>query len=131
MSSFSAFSAPLLSVYAASKAFVMKWTEDMEMEYSRSGVTIMCAYPYYVVSNMSKIRKANWSTPTPSAYAVSLLNQLGCVSSTTGYWAHDLMHFGISAIGPLAPIISMKMLQAVRARAIKKKQKLNSEKKAE
>jgi len=131
MSSFSAFGGPLLSVYAASKAFVMKWSEDMEMEYSRKGVTIMCAYPYYVVSNMSKIRKSNWSTPTPGAYAVSLLNQLGCVSSTTGYWAHDLMHFGISAIGPLAPIITMKMLQTVRARALKKKERLNNEKKAE
>lgn len=120
-----------MSVYAASKAFVMKWSEDMEMEYSRKGVTIMCAYPYYVVSNMSKIRKSNWSTPTPGAYAVSLLNQLGCVSSTTGYWAHDLMHFGISAIGPLAPIITMKMLQTVRARALKKKERLNNEKKAE
>ena len=80
MSSFSAMGAPLLSVYSASKAFVMQWSADMEMEYSSKGVTVMCAYPYYVVSNMSKIRKANWTTPTPRAYAVSLLNQLGCVS---------------------------------------------------
>ena len=51
--------------------------------------------------------------------------------STTGYWAHDLMHFGITAIGPLAPIITLKMLQAVRSKAHKKKEKANSEKKAE
>jgi len=131
MSSFSALGAPLLSVYGASKAFVMKWSEDMEMEYSRKGVTIMCAYPFYVVSNMSKIRKSSWSTPTPGAYAKSLLNQLGCVSCTTGYWAHDLMNFGLTVIGPLGPIISMKTLQAVRARALKKKERLNNEKKAE
>ena len=60
MSSFSALGAPLLSVYGASKAFVMKWSEDMEMEYSRKGVTIMCAYPFYVVSNMSKIRSESY-----------------------------------------------------------------------
>jgi len=131
MSSFSAMGAPLLSVYSASKAFVMQWSADMEMEYSAKGVTVMCAYPYYVVSNMSKIRRANWTTPNPRAYALSLLNQLGCVSSTTGYWAHDLMHFGITAIGPLAPIITLKMLQAVRSKAHKKKEKANSEKKAE
>ena len=53
---------------------------DLELEYSGRGVTVMCAYPCYVVSNMSKIRKANWSTPTPGHYAVSMLNQLGCVS---------------------------------------------------
>ena len=95
MSSFSAFSGPLLSVYAASKAFVIQWSADMEMEYSSKGITIMCACPYYVVSNMSKIRKANWSTPTPTVYSKSLLSQLGCVSFTTGFWAHDLMHFAI------------------------------------
>ena len=131
LSSFSAFGAPLLSVYSACKAFVLQWSTDLELEYSGKGITIMCAYPCYVVSNMSKIRKANWSTPTPGAYARSLLAQLGCVSATTGYWAHDLMHFAITVIGPLQPIITMKMMQAVRAKALKRKEKLNSEKKAE
>ena len=41
------------------------------------------------------------------------------------------MHFGISAIGPLAPIITLKMLQAVRVKAHKKKQRANGEKKTE
>merc|ERR1739838_88561 len=113
MSSFSAFSGPLLSVYAASKAFVIQWSADMEVEYSGKGITIMCACPYYVVSSKS------------------LLGQLGCVSFTTGFWAHDLMHFAISVIGPLAPIITMKMLSAVRVRALKKKERLNMEKKRE
>eukprot|EP00090_Calanus_glacialis_P042096 TRINITY_DN74763_c0_g1_i1.p1 TRINITY_DN74763_c0_g1~~TRINITY_DN74763_c0_g1_i1.p1 ORF type:complete len:307 (-),score=112.39 TRINITY_DN74763_c0_g1_i1:193-1113(-) len=131
MSSFSAFSGPLLSVYAASKAFVIQWSADMELEYSDKGITIMCACPYYVVSNMSKIRKANWSTPTPVVYSKSLLGQLGCVSFTTGFWAHDLMHFAISVIGPLAPIVTLKMLKSVRVRALKKKERLNLEKKRE
>ena len=51
--------------------------------------------------------------------------------STTGIWAHDLVHFGITAIGPLAPIITLEMLQAVRSKAHKKKERANSEKKAE
>ena len=58
-------------------------------------------------------------------------NQKFDLFSTTGYWAHDLMHFGITAIGPLAPIITLKMLQAVRAKAHKKKERANSDKKAE
>ena len=41
------------------------------------------------------------------------------------------MRFAITAIGPLATIITMKMLQAVRAKALKKKQKANVEKKSE
>ena len=98
---------------------------------SRQGVSVMCACPYYVVSNMSKIRKPSWSTPTPAIYSRSLLAQLGCVSFTCGYWAHDLMHAAITLIGPLAPIVTMKMLQSVRARAIRKKEKINAEKKRE
>ena len=35
MSSFSAFCGPLLSVYSASKAFVVQWSADLELEYSR------------------------------------------------------------------------------------------------
>ena len=60
-----------------------------------------------------------------------LTKSLFYLYSTTGYWAHDLMHFGITAIGPLAPIITLKMLQAVRAKAHKKKERANSDKKAE
>ena len=95
LSSFAAFSGPLLSVYSASKAFVNQWSANMELEYSNKGITIMCACPYYVVTNMSKIKEVSWSTPTPHVYSKSLLAQLGSVTFTTGFWAHDLMYAGI------------------------------------
>jgi len=34
-------------------------------------------------------------------------------------------------IGPLAPIVTLKMLKSVRVRALKKKERLNLEKKRE
>ena len=56
---------------------------------------MMCAAPYYVVSNMSKIKRASLTTPTATTYAASVLAQLGTTTFTYGYWAHDLVAFGI------------------------------------
>ena len=65
------------------------------MEYRDQGITMMCAAPYYVVSNMSKIKRASLTTPTATTYAASVLAQLGTTTFTYGYWAHDLVAFGM------------------------------------
>jgi len=95
MSSFSAHCGPLLSVYSGSKAFVIQFSSDLEMEYRDQGITMMCAAPYFVVSNMSKIKRASLTTPTATTYAASVLAQLGTTTFTYGYWAHDLVAFGM------------------------------------
>lgn len=64
---------PLLSVYAASKAYVDKFTSDLEVEYGRYGIVIQCILPGYVVSNMSKLRKPTLIAPTPEAFVKSAL----------------------------------------------------------
>jgi len=124
MSSFLAHSGPLLSVYAASKAFVMQWSKDMQLEYKDQGITVMCAAPYYVASNMSKIKKTSWTTPSPTSYSKSVLSQLGLVGVTAGFWSHDLITTGISLLGPLGPEKMLEMLRDVRARAIRRKEKI-------
>ena len=65
------------------------------MEYRDQGISTLCAAPYYVVSNMSKIRRPSWTTPTATTYAKSVLAQLGTTTFTYGYWAHDLVAFGL------------------------------------
>jgi len=121
MSSFSALCGPLLSVYAGTKAFVIQWSKDMQVEYSGKGISVMCAAPYYVVSNMSKIRKPSLTTPTAPVYARSVLGQLGTVNFTFGYWSHDLVAWAISLLGPFGSNITFNVLKSVRARALKKK----------
>jgi len=124
MSSFLAYSGPLLSVYAASKAFVMQWSQDMQLEYRDQGITVMCAAPYYVASNMSKIKKTSWTTPSPSTYSKSVLSQLGLVGVTAGFWSHDLITTGLGLLGPFGSEKMMDMLRSIRARAIRKKEKI-------
>ena len=93
LSSFLCHGGPLLSVYAASKAFVRQFSRDLQTEYQESGnfsliiltfnqrinvsgVTVMCAAPYYVASKMSKIRHSTWTVPSPDKYAASVLSQV-------------------------------------------------------
>jgi len=123
MSSFSAHCGPLLSVYSGSKAFVIQFSSDLEMEYRDQGITMMCAAPYYVVSNMSKIKRASLTTPTATTYAASVLAQLGTTTFTYGYWAHDLVAFGLSLLGPVTPMITHHVLKSVRKSALRKKEK--------
>ena len=82
ISSFAARTCPLLSVYSATKAFVNKFSSNLEanllnksklhvtqvphlllqVEYRASGITIMCAAPYYVVSKMSRTHQVTLTT---------------------------------------------------------------------
>jgi len=124
MSSFLAHSGPLLSVYAASKAFVMQFSKDIQLEYKDQGITVMCAAPYYVASNMSKIKKTSWTTPSPTTYSRSVLGQLGLVGVTAGFWSHDIITTAISLLGPLGPEKMLEMLRDVRSRAIRKKERV-------
>ena len=43
----------------------------------RSGRPRQCSIPYFVVSNMSKIRSASLMTPSPTTYARAALNKIG------------------------------------------------------
>ena len=95
MSSFSSLApCPLLAVYAATKAFVVQFSRDLEYEYRRKGVTIQCVAPGYVVSKLSKLRRATFWSPTADVFVKSALSKLGVDSLTCGYWFHDLMNIG-------------------------------------
>lgn len=124
ISSFAASFCPLLSVYSASKAFVSQFSSNLEVEYRDSGITIMCASPYYVVSNMSRSHQIYGPAihhPTALTYASSVLAQLGTATFTYGYWAHDLVGIMASLAGPLAPIIIHGVLKNIRKTALKEK----------
>ena len=81
-------------MYAAAKAFVVKFSCDLEYEYRRKGVTIQCVAPGYVVSKLSKLRRATFWCPAADVFAKSALSKLGVDSLTCGYWFHDLMNIG-------------------------------------
>ncbi|KAJ0173154.1 hypothetical protein K1T71_011330 [Dendrolimus kikuchii] len=89
---------PLLTVYAATKAYVDKFTEGLEMEYDDKGITIQCVMPGFVCSNMSGIRRSSLLAPTPQDFVKSAMNLVGYASRTTGYLPHSFFVWVINSI---------------------------------
>uniref|UniRef100_A0A8D8I1V6 Very-long-chain 3-oxoacyl-CoA reductase n=1 Tax=Culex pipiens TaxID=7175 RepID=A0A8D8I1V6_CULPI len=123
--------APMLTVYAASKAFVDKFSDDLATEYVRHGITVQSVLPGPVATNMSKIRRATWMSCAPKTFVSSALATLGVARHTTGYYPHSLLQLGIDMIGLFSPYVSQKItlntMNNIRARAVKRAAKLAAE----
>lgn len=81
--------------------------------------------PGTVATNMTKIRKASWMAPTPERFVSSAVKTILVSRSTTGYFPHDLMKFGINNVaGIITPVLSrhvvFQRMKFLRERAIGK-----------
>ncbi|XP_015176616.1 PREDICTED: very-long-chain 3-oxoacyl-CoA reductase-like [Polistes dominula] len=83
---------PYLTVYAASKAYVIKFSADLANELSSSGITVQCIIPGPVATKMLKIRTTNWMIPSTDDFVKSSLKTVGIESLTTGYFSHHLFY---------------------------------------
>ncbi|XP_045539052.1 very-long-chain 3-oxoacyl-CoA reductase [Papilio machaon] len=119
---------PLLTVYAASKAYVDKFTEGINMEYSKHGIIVQCVLPGFVCSNMSGIRRSSFFAPTAKQFVRSAIRLVGTTSRTTGYLPHALFVKTLNAIysltGPFAIWLVTRSMENSRRKALKKKGKL-------
>jgi len=129
ISSFSALDpCPLLSLYAATKSFVDVFSRSIAYEYAKKGIIIQSVLPGFVVSKMSKIRKAYWMAPTPENYVRSQLKTVGLDGQTTGYWAHELQFYFTQHVFPiiydrsLTGNIAFNQMKMLRKKALKKAQ---------
>lgn len=116
--------APMLTVYAASKAFVDKFSEDLATEYAKHGVVVQSVLPGPVATNMSKIRRSTWMACSPKIFVDNALSTLGTSRHTTGYYPHTLLQLSIDMLGLISPTISrkitLKTMENIRARAVKR-----------
>lgn len=119
--------APLLAVYAATKAFVESISDSLAAEYSRKGITIQCVLPGFVVSKLSKLKRPSLMIPTPTAYVRSTMKTTGVEKRTAGYFMHKLqIYFAETAKfllpGSVLTSIVFGQLQVFRLKALKKKE---------
>ncbi|XP_013923703.1 PREDICTED: very-long-chain 3-oxoacyl-CoA reductase [Thamnophis sirtalis] len=82
---------PFLTLYAASKVFGNFFSQSLGLEYRDKGIIVQTVQPYFVVTKMSKIRKANIYRPTPEQYVKYSLNTLGRERITCGYPSHAFL----------------------------------------
>ncbi|XP_062534343.1 very-long-chain 3-oxoacyl-CoA reductase [Armigeres subalbatus] len=115
---------PMLTIYAASKAFVDKFSDDLGTEYAKHGILVQSVLPGPVATNMSKIRRSTWMACSPKTFVSNALNTLGTASHTTGYYPHSLLQLGIDMLGLISPTVSrkitLKTMENIRARAVKR-----------
>ncbi|SNX84042.1 related to 17-beta-hydroxysteroid dehydrogenase [Melanopsichium pennsylvanicum] len=123
---------PLLATYAGSKAFLAGWSQALGEELKRSNITVSLLNTYFVVSNMSKVRKSSSMIPTPKQYVGQVLktigNNGGAVArpyTSTPWPMHALVDWATTYILPRGWLLSYTYDQQVgiRKRAIRKAEK--------
>ncbi|KAK0178948.1 hypothetical protein PV327_007785 [Microctonus hyperodae] len=90
-STFAVIPSPLMTVFAASKAYVIKFSKDLAVEYEKSGVTIQCLCPASISTNISDTVSDGWITPHPKKYVESAIATIGKDNITTGYFSHTIL----------------------------------------
>lgn len=122
---------PYLAVYSGSKAFLQQWSAALSGELLSQGVDVELVVSYLVTSAMSKIRRSSATIPNPRVFVRSVLRNAGRragaqerYATSTPYWAHAFMHFGIeNTVGvysKLANTMNLGMHKSIRSRALKK-----------
>ncbi|KAI9839299.1 MAG: hypothetical protein M1819_003294 [Sarea resinae] len=125
---------PLLATYSGSKAFLQQWSAALGAELEPHGVHVQLVISYLVTSAMSKIRRASATIPTPKAFVHAVLAKLGrsggaqgIAYTSTPYWTHGLMHWGlVTFAGTMNRFVvgqNKAMHESIRKRALKKQER--------
>jgi 17beta-estradiol 17-dehydrogenase / very-long-chain 3-oxoacyl-CoA reductase len=84
------FCAPLLAVYSATKAYNDVLSRSLTVELRREGIDVVSIIPGYVMSSMSKIKRASFFVPTAARFASDSLNKMSSSRRVIPYWPHYL-----------------------------------------
>jgi 17beta-estradiol 17-dehydrogenase / very-long-chain 3-oxoacyl-CoA reductase len=88
----------LHAVYSGSKTYILKMTTDLGREYKSKGISFQTQIPFFVVSNMSKIKRASLTVPSGDSYARAAVSQIGYTGVVSPYWVHAFIFYFIKLI---------------------------------
>ena len=115
-----AFVSPLLSEYSAAKAYVVRLSQCLAVEYGSKGFDIQATTPAFITTKLAKIRKASLTVPTPESFAKSLCDRFGYETVTNPNPFHAIMVGFLQRI-PFGSSIVMSNHLGIRSKALKKK----------
>ncbi|XP_073941299.1 inactive hydroxysteroid dehydrogenase-like protein 1 [Choristoneura fumiferana] len=88
---------PLMSVYAATKAYVRSFTHAIREEYAPKGIFVQHVAPFFVATNMNsfseRVMAGGPLIATAESYAKYAVAMIGRVHDTNGYWVHGIQAF--------------------------------------
>ncbi|KAG4070196.1 hypothetical protein HA402_003886 [Bradysia odoriphaga] len=112
---------PCCALYAASKAFITKFSNDLGAEYGDQGINVQVLVTGGVVRETTGDDR--FTTPTPSVYVESALRYVGYARQTTGYFPHSLMEISAQFMTFIAPSFTVglfkKLMLSLRDKEIK------------
>lgn len=83
---------PMLSVYAATKAFEEHWSINLAAELEPHKIEVICLRPGLTVSRMSGISDPSFFCPSAKSMARACLQMIGCGEQCVApYWPHALL----------------------------------------
>ncbi|XP_063973888.1 very-long-chain 3-oxoacyl-CoA reductase-A-like [Diachasmimorpha longicaudata] len=110
-STFALVPSPLMSVFAASKAFVLKFSKDLSVEYGKKGIIVQCLCPGSIANDEER-----WISPNSKVYVESALTTIGKDSITTGFFPHTLVIGLIRVLWRLSPDTLIEWMTAIMER---------------
>ncbi|XP_034033345.1 very-long-chain 3-oxoacyl-CoA reductase [Thalassophryne amazonica] len=91
---------PLLSLYSATKIFVIFFSKCLHAEYKSKGITVQCVAPLMVSTNMTKNVKVNCFIKTATSFVCEALKTVGHSSYTSGCLSHALQNAALRILLP-------------------------------
>ncbi|XP_052757892.1 inactive hydroxysteroid dehydrogenase-like protein 1 [Galleria mellonella] len=90
---------PLMTVYAATKAYVRSFTLALREEYASKGIYIQHLSPLFVSTKINsfsqRLMEGNLLVPDAATFSRHAVETLGKVHNTTGFWIHGIQYFFI------------------------------------
>ena len=115
---------PLLTLYAATKSYVVSFSRNLDLELSGTGVSVQCVLPSFVYTKMvNNTMDSSIMVPTPQCYVRQTLRTLGVEKQTAGYFSHKLLLYGYEVMTFFLPSvipskISYMLFKTLRHRGI-------------
>lgn len=81
---------PMMAVYAGTKAFVHKFSEDLALEYKNQGIVIQSVLPGPVATTLIKMDEGNLVAPKADVFVKSAIKTIESTSYTAGYLLHSI-----------------------------------------
>ncbi|XP_076286080.1 glutathione S-transferase LANCL1 [Lasioglossum baleicum] len=94
---------PLLTVFAATKAYIVKFSRDLQIEYAKHGIIVQCLLPGTVTNHTLYSPKPGSMVPTPEKYVQSAMKSIGKDTVTTGFLQHSILITMIKLIYRASP----------------------------
>nr|XP_046266026.1 hydroxysteroid (20-beta) dehydrogenase 2 [Scatophagus argus] len=121
---------PLLSLYSATKIFVIYFSKCLHAEYKSKGIIVQCVTPFLVSTNMTKNITVNCFVKSASGFAREALNTVGHSSYTSGCLSHALQSMALTILLPdwlrtSSVLIRKLQSRAQVSRACREKEKLS------